>query len=594
MSLEAWITLAVTALALLALIREWAAPDAVFLGATIVLALLGIIPVGEALRGFSNPGVLTVGALFVVTAALRETGTLDWVGHRVLGRVKGELGGLARLTGVVLPLSAFLNNTPVVAMLVPVVIDWCRKRAISPSRLLIPLSYLAILGGTCTLIGTSTNLVVHGLMIAHDPASGMTLFEIGRVGLPYALVGTAYLALVGRRLLPERKELIEQLGEARREYVVEMFVQPECRLVDQTVEGAGLRQLPGLFLIEIDRDGEVIAPVAPSTRIEAQDRLVFTGIVSTIVDLEKIPGLVPAVDSAYEVAPERRRGRLLCEAVMSPSSPLIGKRIREANFRALYNAAVVAVHRNGVRITSKIGDIALRPGDTLLLQTGPNFSRAHRNNPDFYLVSDVEGSRPLRHDRAWIAGVLFILLIAAMFSRRVDTAVAAFLAAGLMVATRCLSATDARQSVDWPLLITIAASFGVGAALERSGAASALAGLLVEPTQAWGPVATLAAVYLTTSVLTEFITNNAAAVLMFPIALSAAEAVGVETRPFLMAVALAASAAFSSPIGYQTHMLVYGPGGYRFTDFVRVGLPLNLLLWGVAVLLIPFFWPFSP
>ena len=277
-----WFTLGVTVAILVLLVRNVAPPDLVFVGAVVVLVLFKVIDVKEAFAGFANPGVITVGMLFVVTAALQETGMLEAAGRRLLGRAKSPTGALGRLSVILLPLSAFLNNTPVVAMFVPIVINWCRRNEISPSKLLIPVSYLAILGGTCTLIGTSTNLVVQGLMVKNDIRGlsgqpGMSLFEIGLVGLPYAVVGTAYLAFFGQKLLPDRKELIETLGEQRREYLAEMLVAPGCRLVGQSVEVAGLRNLPGLFLIEIDRDGNSIAPVGPDDVIAAGDRLVFTG-----------------------------------------------------------------------------------------------------------------------------------------------------------------------------------------------------------------------------------------------------------------------------------------------------------------------------
>jgi di/tricarboxylate transporter len=589
MSFNAWKTVFVTALLLAGLARDLP-PDALFLGAAILLALLGVITPGEAFAGFANEGMLTVAALFVVAAGLRETGIMDRVGERLFGRVASERGALLRLAAITIPHGLFLNNTPMVALLLPVVIDWCRRREISPSRLLIPLSFLTILGGTCTLIGTSTNLVVQGLLLKQG-LRPLSFFELGYAGLPCAIGGVIYLLTIGRRLLPDRKELIEQLGESRREYLVEMMVQPTSRLVGQTVAAAGLRQLPGLFLIEIDRDGELIGPVSPDEVLRANDRLVFTGVVSTIVDLEKIPGLVPAADATYEVSPAKARGRILCEAVISPTSPLVGRDIRNADFRALYNAAVVAVHRNGARVTNKIGDIVLRPGDTLLLQTGPHFNRAFRNSPDFYLVSTVEESRPLRRDRAWVAAAVFVALIGALVAGY-DVMLACFVAAGALVTARCLTAGQARRSIDWPVLVAIAASFALGTALEKSGVASALAGLLARSTRTLGPTAALAAIYFGTMVLNELISNNAAAVLVFPIALQAAAQLGTDSRPFIIAVALSASNAFASPIGYQTHMMVYGPGGYRFFDFVRVGLPLNLLIWAIAVVVIPIWWPF--
>jgi di/tricarboxylate transporter len=591
MTIDAAVTLGVVLTLFGVLVRTRLAPDVAFLAATAILAVAGVITPEEAFAGFANPGVLTVGALFVVAAGLRETGLLDQLGQRVLGRVHTERGVVGRLAAVVVPMSAFLNNTPIVAMFLPVVVDWSRRHRVSPSRLLIPLSFLAILGGTCTLIGTSTNLVVHGLMISHG-LPGMSFFEIGLVGLPSAVVGVGYLLAAGRRMLPDRTELLEHFGEARREYLVEMLVQPTCRLAGLSVEAAGLRHLPGLFLVEIDRGDTPIAPVGPDDVIQADDRLVFTGIVSSIVDLESIPGLVPAADAAYEIAPRQQRRRRLCEVVVSEKSPLVGKTIRDADFRATYGAAVVAVHRGASRVERKIGDIRVRPGDTLLLQTRPHFQRAHRNDPAFYLVSDVEEWRPLRRDRAWIAGALFLGLVVVMTAGWLDTVVAAMLSAMAMVALGCISAADARRSVEWQVLVTIAAAFGVGAALERSGLATGVASGLVEATVPLGIVGTLAAIYLLGSLLTELITNNAAAVLLFPFCLETARLCGTSPRPFLIALMLAASASFMTPIGYQTNMMVYGPGGYRLGDFLRIGAPLNVLLGAVAVTLIPIFWSF--
>lgn len=591
MGIDAWLTLAVVGFLLTAMIRNLAPPDLLFLGATTFLAITQVITPNDAFAGFSNSAMLTVAGLFVVAVGLRDTGLLDDLGHHLLGGVRTERAVMLRLAAVAIPLSAFLNNTPIVAMFLPIVVEWCRRNHISPSRLLIPLSFLTILGGTCTLIGTSTNLVIHGLMIKNG-MPGLGLFEIAVIGIPYSLIGTTYLLTAGRWLLPERKDLLEQLGESRREYLVEMEVQAGSRLIGKSVEANGLRRLPGLFLIEIDRAGSILTPVGPEDVIQENDHLVFTGIVSSIIELEKIPGLVPVADPNYESESKQQLRRRLCEAVISVNSPLVGKSIRETDFRAAYGAAVVAVHRSGKRVQQKIGDIELQPGDTLLLQTGPHFLRAYRHDPAFYLVSSVDDWRPLRRHRAVVAGILFAALIAVMTSGRVPLELATTMTAVLMVATGCVSTGDARRSIEWQVLITIAAAFGVGIALEKSGAAGSIAMGLVEMTRPFGPLAAVAVIYLIGSVVTELITNNAVAVLMFPFCIETARLYGASPKPFLMALLLSASASFMTPIGYQTNMMVYGPGGYRFSDFLRVGGPLNLLLWLTAVLLIPLFWPF--
>jgi len=617
---QGWIALAVTAAVFAALQRKRGAPvDLLFLGGLAVVTLTGVITPEQALSGFASNAVLTIAALFVVAAGLRSTGVLDWVGEKLLGQVETESRALRRLALTVVPVSAFLLNTPLVAMLVPVVIDWCRKRGVSPSRLLMPLSYLVILGGVCTLIGTSTTLVVNEMLLK-TAASGewqpsvlyqlrsMQLFELGKVGLPCAVVGTLYILSCVPRLVPDRTELVERLGDKLREYVVEMLVQPECPLIGRTVQAAGLRHLPGLFLIEIDRDGETITPVTPNDLIHAQDRLVFAGIVTTIADLERIPGLVPAADMTYEIHPSQRHRRELTEAVLSRSSPVIGRTVRQANFRRRYNAAIVAVHRNGERLTSKIGDTRLEPGDTILLQTRSDFTETYRNSRDFYLISRVGGSRARRHDRAFSAVVLLLVLIGWLTASSwisatgpwggfSSTAIAGITVAGAMIVCRCLPVSQARTAFDLQVLITIAAAIGLGSALETSGAAASIAGGLVQATQTvihhptWTPLVLLAAIYLMTLLFTETITNVAVATMLLPLAIRVAVAAECNARPYVMAVALAASLSFVTPIGYQTNLMVMGPGGYRPRDYLRVGSPLAALVFITAMIAIPLAFP---
>ncbi|MEQ8838001.1 MAG: SLC13 family permease, partial [Lacipirellulaceae bacterium] len=374
LTLHGKIALATTVAVFLGMQRKSRTPvDLLFLGGLVVVTLTGVLSPDEALMGFASKAVIMIGALFAASAGLRNTGALDWLSSRLLDNVKSERGALARLTAAVLPSSAFVLNTPLVAMLAPVVVDWCRRRSVSPSRLLIPLSYLTILGGVCTLIGTSTTLVINGELAglgkqlgehaypawAAERIGELRFFEMTSVGLPLALIGAVYMLLIAPRLLPNRADLVERFGERRREYLVEMNVQPNCPLIGKSVQEAGLRNLPGLFLIEIDRTDETITPVTPRDRIRAGDHLVFSGVVTTIADLERIPGLVPAADDGFEHKPADRVHRQLTEVVLSRTSPLIGLTVRESEFRKRYNAAVVAVHRNGERLTNKIGTIRL-------------------------------------------------------------------------------------------------------------------------------------------------------------------------------------------------------------------------------------------
>ncbi len=607
MDWQGWITIAVLLLLVIGLVRYAHLADVIFLGALGLLVVLGVVTPQEAVAGFSNDGVLTIGALFVVAAGLIHTGVLSRVTTRVLGPVSDAGSALRRMLPPLVASSAFLNNTTVVAMAMPVLLEWAHKRRVAPSRVLLPVSYAAILGGVCTLIGTSTNLVVHGLMRRSEIeslSSGFGMWELGAVGVPIAILGMIYLATIAPKLLPDRREFLEQVGEVRREYLAEFILEKESPLAGRTIQEANL---PGLYLVEIARQGELVSPVGPDERLLAGDRLVFTGIVSTLIDLQKIPGLVPAADTTYEISTQSKSQRRLCEAVVSHSSPLVGKSVRQANFRSVYNAAVVALHRNGRPVKSKIGDVRVQPGDTLLLETGAGFLAAHRNNPDFYLVSEVGDATPLRTERGWVAtaialGLIFLLTTPEILNRVgapasvenwfADQRVTfAFLAAVLMIVTRCVRTTDARRNVEWSVLVTIAASFGVGIALSKSGAASAIAHSAIEPFGALGPTALLAGVYVVTWILTELMSNNAAAALMFPIALATAQHSGLDPRPFAVAIAIGASCGFLFPAGYQTHLMVYGPGGYRVRDFVKVGIPMSLLWFAMAMLIIPRVWP---
>ncbi len=622
---HSWVAIAATIFVFLGLqLRRGAPTDLLFLLALIGVTIAGVITPEEAFRGFSNQALLTIAGLLVVAAGLRSSGVLDWVGNKMLGSAETERSAMLRLAPALIASSAFMLNTALVAMAAPVVVDWCRRKRISPSRLLLPVSYLTILGGVCTLIGTSTTLIANGILKAEQErrvvevneqlsagrisaetaaekrdfiarSGPMGLFEIGEVGLPCAIVGAMFMLFVAPRLLPNRTDMIEQLGEQRREYLVEMQVTPTCPLIGKEVESAGLRHLPGLFLIEIDREGDTLTPVSPQDVIHDGDRLIFTGVVSTIVDLERIPGLVPAADITYEIHPETRTRRRLTEVVLSRTSPLIGQTVRAANFRRLYNAAVVAIHRNGVRLTNKIGSIGLEPGDTLLLQTRDDFVSAYRNSRDFYLVSSVEGDSSRRHDKAKLAGSLVLGLIVWLILGAVpglnlpenlaSPAVASLTVAVLMILTCCLRVSEARNALDMRVLVTIAAALGLGFALEASGAARMIAfGTITAVGD--NPYLLLAVVYLAAIIMTELISNNAVAAMLLPLSIAVAEVGGIDPRPFILAVTLAASLSFATPIGYQTNLMVMGPGGYKPVDYLRCGGPLAILIAATALTLL--------
>jgi di/tricarboxylate transporter len=602
MSWEAILVLTVVVAVFVALWNNWASPDVVLVGAAVLLTTIGLagtqLPTPRELAAqFGNEGVLTVGVLFIVAAGLTETGGLQLLTDRLLGVPRSTFDGQVRLMLPVTAVSAFLNNTPVVAMFIPVVNDWCKKTGISPSKLFIPLSYAAILGGVCTLIGTSTNLVVQAQLVAaraHDPSVPVLgMFTLTPVGVPVALTGVLFLLATSRWLLPERRAFLADVADAR-QYTVEMLVERGSPMAGQTIERAGLRRLPGAFLSAIERDGETLVAVGPDQRLHEGDRLVFVGVVDSIVDLQRVRGLMPSTDEVFKVTASRLN-RLLVEAVVSGTSPLVGRSIREAHFRTRYDAAVIAVYREGERIEGKIGDIRIEAGDALLLQGHPGFVARHRNDRDFLLVAAVDGSRPVRHERSWFAvGIMAAMVVVASAEEvfGVSVFLAATLAAGAMIATRCLSADAARKSIDLPVLAGIVGALVIGQAIQKTGLGGHVAAGIIGVSKSFGPWGVLAGVYLVTLFFTELVTNNAAVALAFPIAQAAAAQMGVALLPFAIVVAVAASAGFATPLGYQTHLMVYGPGGYRFADFVRVGLPLDALCMVVTVTLVPLIYPF--
>lgn len=563
--------------------------DMVFLGGLAVLLVSGVLSVEDGLAGFSNPGMVTVGVLFIVIAGVEQTGGLTWIAQNLLGLPKGQTAALVRLLFPIVGMSAFLNNTPIVAMFVPVVGDWAKKLRISPSKLMIPLSYGAIFGGICTLIGTSTNLVVNGLIISQAKLPGLGLFDVTAVSLPCTIAGCIYLLTIGHRLLPNRKAVLSEQDDLR-QYTVEMVVETHSPLANKTIEQAGLRHLPGLYLGKIIRGERSITAVSPLERLQEADQLVFMGMVDSIVDLKKMRGLQPATNQTtkLDVSPTER---CLIEAVVSNTSPLAGTTIRQGQFRKRYNAVVLAVARNGDRIQGKIGDIALQPGDSLLLEAHPSFLNLQRASRDFYLISGIPNSEPLQHDKAPVALAILLAMVLAVALGWVDMLLGSVAAAVLMVVTRCCAVDRALRGIDWSLLLVIAAALGIGKALEVTGAAGAIASFILAPADN-NPWLALTLVYGATTILTEVVTNNAAAALVFPVALSVSQSLGVNFMPFAIAVMLGASASFATPIGYQTNLMVYGPGGYRFTDFMKVGIPLNLMFWAITVTLAPRVFPF--
>ena len=584
---DGWITIAVIVGMVILMAANLAGPDLVLIAGVTVLLLAGIIDPSEAFTGFSNPAVITIAALFVVAAGIKETGGLDLAGRVVLGRPRSLAGGQLRMMFPVAALSAFLNNTPVVAMFVPLVTGWARRCNFSASLMLLPLSYASILGGTCTLIGTSTNLVVAGLAREWDPTVEFGIFEIAQLGIPALGIGMLFIVMTSQWLLKDRQSALQELGKAR-DYTIAMRVEKGSPVIGESIEEAGLRSLRGVYLYEIERAGRVLAAVPPSTVLREGDRLHFTGVVDSVVDLRKLR-IEPDTDQVDKIT--ARRDRRLVEAVIAAHSSLVGQTVRQSRFRTIYDAAILAVHRQGVRVTeTKVGDIRLQAGDVLLIECTANFAQERQRDPNFALIAEVEDSAPPRHDRAWLAAAVLFLMVLVNATGAMNLMTASLSAAGLMLITRCLNGEQARRSVDWTVLIAIGAAFGIAIALQKSGAADVLASRLIDVAAPFGSVGLLVALYAITAVLAGLVTTKAAAALMFPIAATAAQAQGIGLLPISYMVMIAAATAFSTPIGFQTTLMVYGPGGYKYPDFLGLGLPLQTLVGISTVTIIALAW----
>ncbi|MEZ5940311.1 MAG: SLC13 family permease [Planctomycetaceae bacterium] len=612
------LTLAVVALAIIGLAATNLGADLVLLGSLTILVACGAVSVPSAVHGFANEGLIAVAVLFIVAEGLEQTGAVGQLIQYVLGKPKTRFSALARMIFPVAGMSAVMNNTPIVAVMMPLLDDWAKKARLSVSQLMLPLSYATILGGLCTVLGTSTTVVVNKLIetelnqrpvaavvesvdaeepggaVAETPVAlngfhSLGLFELAWVGFPCCVVGLAYILLTTKYLLPNRRPAMEQFDNPR-EYTVEMLVEAGSPLIGRAIDEAGLRHLPNMFLMEIERKGHILPAVSPREILAEGDRLVFVGVVESVVDLQKFAGLTPATNQVFKLDSPRFE-RCLIEAVVSHSCRMVGTSIREAQFRTRYNAVVIAVSRNGERISGKMGDIVLNAGDTLLLEASPNFADVQRNSRDFYLVSKVENSTPLRRERAWIAQIILASLIVFVTIVGIDILPAAALAAAAMVCTGCVLPREARSCIDWGVLVTIGAGIGIGAAMAESGAGSFVAEQFIS-LGGGDRLMTLAIVYGVTMLFTNLITAKAAATLIFPVALATADKLNVSPMPFIVALMIAAAASFATPVGYQTNLMVQGPGGYRYSDYVRYGVPLSLLLWLVSVIVIPQVWRF--
>ena len=608
MTWDIGLTLAVIALTLIAFIREWAAPDVIALTVLCGVVALGLVDASRMTEVFKNEAPLTIAALFVIGGALERSGAVDHIGHLLKTRLSGNLRWAMFSFSILSAFfSAWMNNTAIVAILLPVTLGFARSKNIAASRLLMPLSYASILGGCCTLIGTSTNLLVNGALkdLGEKP---MSMFELAPIGIPLSIAGIAYLVIFGPKLIPARSSISGSLDiEYRTTPLYHILVEDDSPMV-----GKSLLETPlfdregGVHLLEIRRNGRRIMRPVNTITVEKFDRFlvaVHSRGKKTVKPEDLFASIKAQVLSTVD--------GIVTELVVRDESSLIGKTLARSDFRQKYNAVVLAVHRDGVNITKQIATVPLEIGDTLLAITPAHNLDAIADTRDFVLTDkpvDDAPPPPKHHSRlAWITLIAVVALatISDLLNGsfpgipKVPIHFAALVGALALLWMKVITPRDAYASVDWQVLLMLYGLLGLGMAMQSRGTAEYLAQSLVGATRhlfsaEMLPVATLWFVFLLTLLLTEVLSNNATAVMMIPIVVKLGYQLEVSPQPFIIGVTVAASTAFALPMGYQTHLMVYGPGGYRFSDFLRVGIPLNIICWVVACLLIPLVWPFHP
>jgi di/tricarboxylate transporter len=568
-------------------------PDVLALSVLSLLGLLGLLTPND---------LLTVAAMFVLGAGLTRTGALERIADKLV--VVAE-GGEFRLLLVMLPMvvvvSAFINNTAVVTFFLPVVLYVCTQKNIPPSRLLIPLSFGAMLGGSITLIGTSTNIVVSNVAARlHEPTMGM--FEQTRLGLLYALAGMAYMLFVGRKLLPTRETLTTLLGSSQGKFFrTELVVLRNSPLIGQKLGEVRTKKLRSGTILGVTRQHEPLDPPFDQIVLRDGDRIILNIAMSGVRDVQTIRGLALVPEAELGVEEIGIEETTLVEAIVSNNSPLLGKTLKELDFAERHGVLVLAVHRQGMNLRDRFLETPLHFGDTLLLQ-GTDEPLANLREERSLLFLTPLKMPPVRRHKGWVAIAIVVLVMLAASVGAIHlgpftigpfpVATIAIIGSLLLVITRCIDVNEAYESINWSIVMLIVGMLGLGLAMEKTGGAEFIAHRLNDTFGALGPHVALAGTYLIAMLLTEMVSNNAVAALMTPIAISSAHALGCDARPFVFAVMFASGASFSTPIGYQTNTMIYGAGGYKFLDFFKIGAPLNILLWILATLLIPVFWPF--
>ncbi len=594
MTVEMVLVLIVVLAAVILFITEKVPLDLVALTIIATLMLSRIITLEEGLSGFSNPATVTVGAMLVLSAGLFKSGAVNILGaglHK-LSRYGSRIMTFTMMTCIG-TISAFINNTAAVAMLLPVVMDTARNMRMAPSKLLMPLSFASMFGGVCTLIGSSTNILVSSIAERYGQP-GLGMFEMTQLGLVFFFGGTVYMLVVGSRLIPDRRmedDLTQRF--AMGEYLTEIVLLPEAKSVGRTIADAPLGKDIDLEILEVRRHAGRLQFPGPHTMLQADDILLVRCNAAQITRLQEREGITLKSEMQWRDKDLESDEIRLMEAVVAPYSVLDGRSVRGIRFKDNFGATVLAIRHHGELVHENLNTRILRGGDMLLLKVRTDSFKRLRDSPAFVMLSDV-GLSTFRTQKLLTALAIIAAVVGAAALNLVPIVISAISGCALLILTGCLTMEEAYQAVEWKIIFLLAGVLTLGVALEKTGTALLLSNWLIATVGLWGPIALVSAFYLITSLLTEAMSNNATAALLTPIAIAAAQSLEVDPRPFLMAITFAASASFMTPVGYQTNTLIYGPGQYTFKDFLRVGTPLNVLFWILATIFIPVFWPFQP
>lgn len=569
-----------------ALYLEWFRPTVVFFIAILFLVIGGVLTPSEALHGFGNEQLAVIILLLIISDIFRKSSVIDVLFNKLFGKSNSLSRFRFSMMLLVASFSAFFNNTPLVAMMMPYVNRWSNQKKVSASKLLIPLSYAAILGGCVTLIGTSTNLIVNGMAVDNG-FEPLGIFDFTAVGLPMLILGVLYLSLFGNKLLPSKSTDAEKLYKQSREFFIETMVKSNSPLLGKTVENAGLRNLKGLYLVELIRDEHSITPVSPDEILQEEDTLIFAGETTAVEEISK-SDLGLTLPKTVERMIDKKSS--INEIVVSFNSSLIGKKVMDTDFRARFDAAIVAVHRNGEKLSGKIGEIELRAGDVLLVFSGSDFLSRTKNNQAFYILTHTEEPEDINVTK--VSLVFLSLLASIIISATTTIPLIIGLSVVLMLAIfmKIVPLNEIRKGMDFELIMLIAFGLAFGKAMINSGASLYIADLFMLLNNYVGSIGFLMIMFIVTNILAAYITNKAAVAILFPISIALAADLGFNPIPFILIVSFGAAANFITPIGYQTNLMVYGPGGYSFKDFMKVGMPLTILYMIVSALILNYIY----